>query len=216
MNKYIQEIIEIETLSNEETIHLFKLFKAGDMLARKKLIEHNMKLVLKIAFKYQTKITLTMEELISIGVEGLIKAIDNFKINEKYKLSTLAYICIENAFKNYIAAANRKKRNNSNDISLQSRLSIDKYGNEITLEDTIKDDRIHIEDIATNCSTKETIDLILSKLTEQEQDIISLKYGLANGVVHTYKSIAEKYDCSQQNIKAKTSRVLRKLMYLNK
>ena len=98
MNSYAKEISKIKLLSNDETTQLINAMKTGDMVARKKLIHHNMKMVLYIAYKYQPIINLPIDELISIGAVGLIKAIDNFDIEKNIKLSTYAYKCIKNDF----------------------------------------------------------------------------------------------------------------------
>ena len=211
MSTYADEISKIELLSQEETIHLFKLLKAGDISARKKLIEHNMRLVLKLAYKYQLTLNLRIEELISIGAEGLIKAIDNFDVEQNLKLSTIAYICIENSFKSHIRASNTQKRHNSNDISLQYEISKNSEGNGYTLEEVIEDKSISLEDSIIHQIDIETLNLILNELTTEEKEILFLKYGILDGINYTYKEIGIKIGCSKQNVHIRMKTILKKI-----
>ena len=98
MNEYAKEISRIPPLTEEETRELLILVANGNEQARNKLITHNMKIVVKIAYSYATSIPLSLDELISIGSIGLINAIDNFDLTKGLKLSTLVYACVNNEF----------------------------------------------------------------------------------------------------------------------
>ena len=119
-------------LEKDEEIELVKLCQLGDINARNKLIEHNLRLVVFIAKKYETKLD-TLEDLVSIGSIGLIKGINTYKIDKNIRLATYASRCISNEILMYL----RKNKKRVGDVSFEEALSFDSEGNELHLEDII-------------------------------------------------------------------------------
>ena len=162
-----------QPLDEEEETRLLLLVKDGDIEARNTLIEHNLRLVIFIAKKFEsTKIN--MEDLISIGSMGLIKGIQTFKMEKNIKLATYASRCIENEILMYL----RKTQKSRQEYSLDEVLSIDSEGNEMILSDIIGSS----EPLAlTKLSEEEDIRNLyyaLDKLSKREREIIIMRYGL--------------------------------------
>lgn len=213
MNEYATEISKVPLLSNEETIELINAMKNGNQEARKKLIKHNLRIVLKIASDFQRSINLPFDDLLGIGSLGLIKAIDNFDINRGYKLSTLSYRYIENVFNEYIRVSKMKKRDNSADISLEAQIYENKDGDGITLAEAIKDDTLLLEDVIFNNIRDEKIRNILKKLTKEERELLYLRYGIIDGINHTLDDIAKIQGVSVERIRQKSAKALKKLRH---
>lgn len=213
MSKYTEEIARIPLLTDEETTKLIYEMQNGNENARQLLIKHNLRIVLKIAYKFQTTINLSIDDLVQIGVFGLIKAIDNFDINRNVKLSTVTYPYIENAFKKYIYISKMPKRDNSKDISLQSPVYENKNGSEITLEETLEDDGAPIEEIVFQNSRTQTIKKILQKLTKEEREILYLRFGIVDGINHTLEEIGNQKNKSRELIRQKEAKALKKLKH---
>ncbi|MEI3526557.1 MAG: sigma-70 family RNA polymerase sigma factor [Bacilli bacterium] len=162
-----------QPLEEEEETRLLLLVKDGDIEARNTLIEHNLRLVIFIAKKFEsTKIN--MEDLISIGSMGLIKGIQTFKMEKNIKLATYASRCIENEILMYL----RKTQKSRQEYSLDEVLSIDSEGNEMILSDIIGSS----EPLAlTKLSEEEDIRNLyyaLDRLSKREREIIIMRYGL--------------------------------------
>ena len=213
MNEYLNDIKRIPLLTEEETSKLIIAMHNGDNEARKILIEHNLRLVSSIAYKYIKIINLPIEDLVSIGSFGLIRAIDNYDSTREAKLSSVAYIYIENEFKRHINFLKSQKRDSDNDVSLQENVFENKDGDEITREDIVKSDGLSIEDTILQNICNEKLREILNKLTKEERKIIFLRYGLIDGINHSLEEIAQEEGVTKQNISVKEIRALKKLKH---
>ena len=199
-------------LEKEEEDLYFIEYQKGSIEARDKLIEHNLRLVVYVAKKYETNIV-NLEDLISIGTIGLIKSISTFKHDKNIKLATYASRCIENEILMYL----RKKSKMKAEISLDEPLNVDYDGNELLLSDIIPaDDNFIIEEIETDEKKVEVFEAI-NDLKDRERQILVLRFGLENGEEMTQKDVADFLGISQSYISRLEKRIIKKLqMKLNK
>ena len=195
-----------EPLSKEDEYKYVELFQNGDMSARNKLIEHNLRLVVFLSKKYEnTKIDL--EDLVSIGTIGLIKGINTYKNDKNIKLATYASRCIDNEILMYL----RKNKKRKADVSLDESLSFDSEGNELHLEDILgTDSDIVTKDIEQNDMKKIMLKEI-NKLNERDKQIIMLRYGLNGNDELTQKEVAELLGMSQSYISRIEKKVINKI-----
>ena len=194
----------------EEKNYLDLFINHQDKNARAKLIEHNLRLVAHIAKKYENTFE-DKDDILSIGIIGLIKGVDSFQINSNNKLATYAARCIENEILMHLRA-NKNKRNY---IYLQKPVSIDKDGNEVELLDLLEDKSI---DILANYEKKalnKDLNEALKTLTSREFDIISRRYGIGRQL-ETQKEIATKLNISRSYVSRIEKRALLKLYLLLK
>lgn len=193
-----QEAYYIQVLQNENGE------KAAQ--AREILIERNLRLVAHIAKKYQNSGE-DMEDLISIGTIGLIKAISSFDAG-KGKLSTYASRCIDNELLMLL----RTKKKSSREISLYEPIGTDKEGNEINLLDVIEHEQEDVTERMELCeNTKKLFRLLNEVLTDRERDIIFMRYGLLTGKEITQREIGEYMDISRSYVSRIEKRALLKL-----
>lgn len=195
--------------AKEEAAYLEQLEK-GDENARREaksvLIERNLRLVAHIAKKYQN-VDEDMEDLISIGTIGLIKAIDSFDVG-KGKLSTYAARCIDNELLMLL----RTKKKTSKEISLYEPIGTDKEGNEINLLDVMEQEQMDIVDkMETESQIGRLPELIKGRLNEREREIIVLRYGLAGGQEVTQREIGRILGISRSYVSRIEKRALEKL-----
>ena len=190
---------------DEETYLLHKL-EESDYGVKSILIERNLRLVVYIARKFENT-GVGVEDLISIGTIGLIKAINTFNPTKNIKLATYASRCIENEILMYL------RRNNSvkAEISIDETLNIDWDGNELLLSDILgtENDMIHrsIEDEVD----KELLNAAMKKLSMREKRIMELRFGLTNGVEKTQKEVADMLGISQSYISRLEKRIISRL-----
>ena len=197
----------LEPLSKEEEDKYVDLMLKGDLDARNKLIEHNLRLVAHIVKKFDSKEKMT-DDLISIGTIGLIKGIDTYKDNKKTKITTYAARCIQNEILMYFRA--NQKRNN--DVFLSDSIGFDKEGNEISLIDVLED---NTEDYVEVINKKDNLNLLkkyLNLLTEKEKEIIKKRYGLNNEEEKTQKEIAKELNISRSYVSRIEKRALTKIL----
>lgn len=195
--------------AKEEAMYLDRLEK-GDADTRREakdvLIERNLRLVAHIAKKYQN-VDEDMEDLISIGTIGLIKAIDSFDAG-KGKLSTYASRCIDNELLMLL----RAKKKTSREVSLYEPIGTDKEGNEINLLDVIEQEQV---DIVERMEAEDQIghlpELIRGRLSDREKQIIVLRYGLAGGQEVTQREIGKRLGISRSYVSRIEKRALEKL-----
>ncbi|HAJ77690.1 MAG TPA: RNA polymerase subunit sigma-70 [Clostridiales bacterium] len=179
----------------EEERKLVKKMEDGDKKARKKLIEHNLRLVAHIVKKYSN--AGDADDLISAGTIGLIKGIDSYKSEKGSQLSTYCARCIENEILMLI----RMTKKHNQVYSLEDTLGEDKDGNEITLEDTVGCDNDELAIQTENKVIAETIDKILKeKLSTREYQILCMRYGLNNTPALTQREVAKKLGISRSYI----------------
>lgn len=196
-------------LSKEEELDLARKSSAGDMDARNKLIEHNLRLVVFLAKKYENT-GFDIEDLVSIGSIGLIKGINTYKVDKNIKLATYVSRCISNEILMFLRKNKRKKM----EISLEETLNYDAEGNTLSLEDVLGTD----EDLVASDYEKK-IDMMflqqeLNNLTEREKLIMTLRYGLNNTDEYTQKEVANMLGISQSYISRIEKKVIGKIKTL--
>ena len=164
--------------------------------ARKMLIEHNLRLVVYLAKKFENT-GICVEDLISIGTIGLIKGINTFNPEKKIKLATYASRCIENEILMYL----RSKKKAAKEISLYEPIGTDREGNEIKLYDIIETNE---EEVAEKIHLKENIQTLYEKvekeLSQRERIILKMRYGLYNGEEYTQREIARQLGISRSYV----------------
>ena len=195
-------------LSKEEEQEVFAQLHAGSTEARETLIVHNLRLVVYIAKKFESS-GLGLEDLISIGTIGLIKAVETFCPEKKIKLATYASRCIENE----ILMVLRKNAQLRGEISIDEPLSADWDGNELLLSDIIgTDEDIIYKDIETEVECK-MLKRAINQLPERERIIVDLRFGLSseNGEEKTQKEVADMLGISQSYISRLEKKIMRQL-----
>ena len=195
-----------EPLSKEEEEKYVDMFQNGDLKARDKLIEHNLRLVVYLSKKYEnTKVEL--EDLVSIGTIGLIKGINTYKNDKNIKLATYASRCIDNEILMYL----RKNKKRKADVSLDESLSFDSEGNELHLEDILGTEKdIVTKELEENDMRKIMLKEI-GKLNERDKQIMVLRYGLNDTKEYTQKEVAELLGISQSYISRIEKKVISKI-----
>lgn len=193
-------------LSKEEEAELLEKLPTGDKAARSLLIERNLRLVVYIARKFENT-GINIEDLISIGTIGLIKAVNTFNPEKKIKLATYASRCIENEILMYLRRNNKMK----SEVSFDEPLNIDWDGNELLLSDVMGTD----EDIITK-DLDATIDRTLLKksleqLNGREKQIMELRFGLVGNEEKTQKDVADMLGISQSYISRLEKRIIKRL-----
>lgn len=195
--------------AKEEAVYLERLQSgesAEQSRAKEILIEHNLRLVAHIAKKYQN-VDEEMEDMISIGTIGLIKAIDSFD-SGKGKLSTYASRCIDNELLMFL----RAKKKTSREVSLYEPIGTDREGNEINLLDIIEQDQIDVIDrMEAEDKLSRLSGLIHDRLSDREREIITLRYGLTNEYEVTQREIGRKLGISRSYVSRIEKRALEKL-----
>lgn len=192
--------------AEEERCYLEKM-RGGDLEARHTLIERNLRLVAHISKKYQNGEE-DMEDLISIGTIGLIKAISTFNYERGNRLATYAARCIDNELLMYF----RGKKKTSREVSLYEPIGTDKEGNQINLLDVMESaERDVFEAIELKGNTKKVYEVIPEVLNKREQNIIEWRYGLYNRKPVTQREIADKLGISRSYVSRIEKRALEKL-----
>ena len=195
-----------EPLDNDRESELVRAFQEhNDISAKSELIEHNLRLVMYIAKRFENK-KLDMQDLVSVGYIGLIKAVDSYKPDKNIKLATYASRCIENEILMYLRKANKS----INDLSLDDTLSSDDEGNNLTLGEIIPDSKIVYEEIELKDQKSYLIQSI-SKLNDREKLIMSMRYGLNGHKELTQKEVADYMNISQSYISRLEKKILHKL-----
>ncbi len=198
-----------EPLKKEEEFKLVQKSMEGDILAREKLIEHNIRLVVFLAKKYENT-NIDLEDLVSIGTIGLIKGINTYKTDKNIKLATYASRCIDNEILMYL----RKNKRRKTEISLEDSLSYDAEGNELRLEDILGTE----EDIVTKHLEEETekklLHMEISKLNTRDKEIMTMRYGLYGKEEMTQKEVADYLGISQSYISRIEKKVIKRIKQL--
>ncbi len=193
-------------LSDEEEAECIKKMLSGDIDARNKLIEHNLRLVAHVVKKYsQTRED--GEELISIGTIGLIKGITSFKPEKGVRLATYASRCIDNEILMLI----RSNKKSQNDVSLNDPIGTDKEGNQILLVDVMSSDEEVADIIELKSQVKKLRENILSELDDRERRIIIKRYGLDGNKPLTQRELAKKLNISRSYISRIEKKAVSKL-----
>lgn len=193
-------------LAKEKEDEYIKKAQNGDIFSRNKLIEHNLRLVVFLAKKYENT-GVDLEDLVSIGSIGLIKGINTFSTDKNIKLATYCSRCIDNEILMYLRKTKKTKVN----ISLEESLSHDADGNELKLEDILGTE----EDLVTKNLDDELEHRLLmeeiNKLNSRDKEIMVLRYGLNGHRELTQKEVAEKLSISQSYISRIEKKVIKRL-----
>ena len=196
-------------LSKDEELDYVLKARNGDIEARNKLIEHNLRLVVFLAKKYEST-GYDLEDLVSIGSIGLIKGIETYKPDKNIKLATYSSRCIANEILMYI----RKNKKRKTEVSLEDALNYDAEGNELHLEDILgTDDNIIFDEFSFKLD-KELLKQELKNLNDREKQIMTLRYGLNETEEYTQKEVAEMLGISQSYISRIEKKIIKKLKTL--
>ena len=198
-------------LSKEDELKYLIKSKEGDEEARNKLIEHNLRLVVFLAKKFDGS-GYELEDLVSIGTIGLIKGINTYKIDKNIKLATYASRCISNEILMFL----RKNKKIQNEISLEDTLNYDNEGNALSLEDILGTDIDIVDKEYQSINDKELLEREISKLPERDKEIMIMRYGLYNTDEYTQKEVADKLNISQSYISRIEKKVIRRIQNLLK
>ena len=197
-------------LSSEEEASYIQVLKEGKgeevSEAREILIERNLRLVAHIAKKYQN-VDEDMEDLISIGTIGLIKAINTFNVDRNIKLATYASRCIENEILMFIRKSSSQKR----EISIDEPLSVDWDGNELLLSDILGSDNDVVSREMEENEEKKILRCAVEELNPREKLIIQMRYGLIDGNELTQKEVADALGISQSYISRLEKKIMQRL-----
>lgn len=204
-----QDKLYPEPLSKTEEEYYLRKYFNGDKEARDVLIEHNLRLVVHIAKKYISN-DQELEDYTSIGIIGLIKAIDSFKENKGYKISTYASRCIENEILMYIRATKKQKA----ELSLNQVIGTDKDGNDMELLDILEQEDVDtVDSIYNKTLLKEAQNFLDKKLDKREKYILNSRYGLDGRKAKTQQEVANELGISRSyvsRIETKIQSLLRK------
>ena len=198
-------------LSKEEELSYLIKAKSGDNEAKNKLIEHNLRLVVFLAKKYENT-GYELEDLVSIGSIGLIKGIETYKIDKNIKLATYASRCIANEILMFL----RKNKKRKKEISLEDSLNYDSEGNELHLEDILGTDTDLVSDEYERGVEKNLVANEINKLEPREKQIMVLRYGLNNTESYTQKEVADMLGISQSYISRIEKKVIKNIKELVK
>ena len=193
-------------LEPEEELILIEEMKNNNEQAKEKLIEHNLRLVVYIAKKFESS-GLDMEDLISIGAIGLIKAVQTYNYDKNIKLATYASRCIENE----ILMQLRKSTKQKLEVSLDEPLNYDGDGNELLLSDVLSSEEDGVSKNLDQSVEKQLLWNSIKKLGKREQDIMKLRFGLEGKEEKTQKEVAEMLGISQSYISRIEKKILSKM-----
>lgn len=193
-------------LKGQEEQESLEALESGDEAAKQRLIEHNLRLVVYIARRFENT-GINLEDLISIGTIGLIKGISTYRCDKNIKLATYASRCIENEILMHI----RKIANQKTEISLDEPINMDYDGNELLLSDILgTDENIvtgRLEDDVDLCILRQA----LQELPSREREIVQMRYGLNGFREQTQKEVAQKLGISQSYISRLEKRIMQRL-----
>lgn len=193
-------------LSIEDEKKYVELAQNGDVEARNKLIEHNLRLVVFLAKKYENT-NIDLEDLVSIGTIGLIKGVNTYKLDKNIKLATYVSRCIDNEILMYLRKTKRRK----SEVSFEDSLSFDGEGNELHLEDVLGTDADLVTKGLDDELDKKLLYEQISKLQDRDKEIIEYRYGLNGKDELTQKEVADKLGISQSYISRIEKKVIKKL-----
>lgn len=193
-----------ETLPEDDEKECIDKLMHGDEFAKQKLIEHNLRLVVYVAKKFSSS-EVDIEDLISIGSLGLIKAVNSFKIDKNIKIATYASKCIENEILMYLRKISKQKQ----EVSLDEPLSSDGEGNELVLFDLLPSVEDCPQTSMEKMTEKEILWSVINKLNGREREIMVMRFGLSGGDELTQKEVADSLGISQSYI----SRLEKKIVF---
>ena len=193
-------------LSREEEADLLHRLDAGEEAVRQTLIERNLRLVVYIAKRFENT-GINIEDLISIGTIGLIKAINTYRTDKNIKLATYASRCIENEILMYL----RKSSSQRNEVSLDEPLNTDWDGNELLLSDVLGTEADTVMRPIEADVDRQLLGAAIEKLSDREREIIVLRFGLNGRREQTQKEVADRLGISQSYISRLEKRIINRL-----
>lgn len=193
-------------LEKDEEMRMLEEYAKGSMEARAVLIEHNLRLVVYIAKKFENA-GINVEDLISIGTIGLIKAVNTFKIDKNIKLATYASRCIENEILMYLRRDVKRK----SEVSLDEPLNVDWDGNELLLSDILGTENDVVSTRLEEEVNRKLLYHALTKLSAREKQIMDMRFGLKNGREMTQKEVADAMGISQSYISRLEKKIIERL-----
>ncbi len=193
-------------LTGDEEASLLVHLSSGEMAARSTLIERNLRLVVYIARKFENT-GVGIEDLVSIGTIGLIKAVNTFNVEKKIKLATYASKCIENEILMYL----RRNSKVRSEVSFDEPLNVDWDGNELLLSDVMGTETDLISKPLEEEVDRALLQRALSKLSPREKRIMELRFGLGDGLERTQKEVADSLGISQSYISRLEKRIIKRL-----
>lgn len=193
-------------LSKKEEEDLVRKSNLGSVEARNKLIEHNLRLVVFLSKKYDNTMY-DLEELVSIGTIGLIKAIKTYKLDKNIKLATYASRCIDNEILMHL----RKNKKRKTEVSFEDSINYDSEGNELRIEDVYGTEEDILEKTIEEKDNKLLLEEYVKKLADRDKKIIEERYGLFGKKELTQKELADKLSISQSYISRIEKKIIKKL-----
>lgn len=193
-------------LTKEEEEYYLVMASDGDNFARDKLIEHNLRLVVFLAKKYENT-GVDLEDLVSIGTIGLMKGVKTFSMDKNIKLATYASRCIDNEILMFL----RKNKKVKTEVSFDESLSFDADGNELRLEDVLGTESDIVSRPLEDDLNKKLMMQEIDKLNERDKEIIIMRYGLFDTEEKTQKEVADLLGISQSYISRIEKKVIRRL-----
>jgi len=182
-------------LSAADELTCLEAYAAGDMAARDKLIEHNLRLVVHVIKKYYAN-CIDQDDLISVGTIGLIKAINTFNMGKGARLATYAARCIDNEILMYF----RNQKKCAQDVSMSDPIDVDNEGNPLTLMDVISIDDTVSDEIDLKIRVEQMYDLLHNMKNSREKEILVLRYGLYGHDFHTQRQVAKRLGISRSYV----------------
>ena len=195
-----------EPMGQEEENECLLRLMNGDKKVRQEIIEKNLRLVVYIAKKFENS-GVELEDLISVGSIGLIKAVNTFNLDKKIKLATYASRCIENEILMHLRKVSKQRK----ETSLDKPLSYDGDGNELLLSDVLGVDAEEVFAFMDTNVEKEAVWAVLNKLNEKEKQIVKLRFGLGEEKERTQKEVADMLNISQSYISRIEKKILTKM-----
>ena len=193
-------------LEKKEEDACIEMLKTGDTCAKNRLVEHNLRLVVYVAKKFESS-GVNIEDLISIGTIGLIKAVNSFNPEKNIKIATYASRCIENEILMHLRKVNHQRL----DISLDEPLNVDWDGNELLLSDVLGSDGLEINDNVEMEDEKRILYQCMSALSQRERQIMNMRFGMDGEKEKTQKEVADELGISQSYISRLEKRIILKL-----
>lgn len=205
---YIASGTEIlpEKLSADEEYNLVEEMKKGSDEAKNQLIERNLRLVVYTAQKFDNT-NANIEDLISIGTIGLIKAVSSFDNEKNIKMATYASRCIENEILMHLRKISKTKR----EVSLDEPLNTDAEGNELCISDILSSENDEVTKNMDKQDENDDLKIVLNELSQKEKDIMCMRYGLSGKTEMTQKEVADYFDISQSYISRIEKKILDKM-----
>lgn len=193
-------------LSPQEEARYIRACREGDLTARNKLIEHNLRLVAHIVKKFEGTRE-NVEDLISVGNLGLMKAIESFDPGRGTKLATYAAKCVENEILMYLRSQKKVRQ----EVFLQDPIGVDREGNEVTLMDVLSTDEDAVPDLVDGRWQRSRVRQWLRSLPRKEREVLEKRYGLTDGVKHTQRDIARQLGISRSYVSRIEKRALQSM-----